>query len=95
MIKWPYADWASAGIETWALTLEASAVIGLRMARLAQGGAASEREARLMVTEKIASALQLQADFLGGRMGSTPASGAKRVVRHYRRKVAGNRRRLG
>lgn len=95
MFKWPYADWASTGVEAWALGVEASAVIGLRMMKMAQGGAASEREARLMVSEKIESMLQLQADFIGGRMGTTPAAGAKRVVRHYRRKVASNRRRLG
>jgi hypothetical protein len=95
MMKWPYAEWARAGIDAWALGLEASTVIGLRMATFAQGGAASEREARLMVAEKIESALHLQSAFLGGRLGNTPASGAKRVLRHYRRKVSANRRRLG
>lgn len=93
MFKWPYAEWMSAGADAWALGIEASTVVGLRMASFAQGGAGADREARRMVAEKIESALQLQAAMLTGRIGATPA-GARAVVRHYRRKVSANRKRL-
>lgn len=95
MYKWPYQGWFNAGIDAWALGLEASAVIGLRAAKIAAGGIGAGEEAQLMVSEKMLAALELQAAFATGRMGSTPLSGAKQALRHYRRKVRANRKRLG
>jgi hypothetical protein len=95
MYKWPYGGWASAGIDAWTLGMEASAVIGLRVAKMATGDAAAGAEAQLMVSEKVQSMFELQAAMLTGRMGTDPLAGTQKMLRHYRRKVRANRRRLG
>jgi hypothetical protein len=82
------------GFEAWRLGLEASAVIGLRSARLAVGDARAVAEADLMIREKIASAMELGGQALGGRLGATPEAATSRVLTHYRRKVRANLRRL-
>ncbi|MGY4622620.1 hypothetical protein [Bradyrhizobium sp. USDA 4486] len=70
------------------LGLESNRVIGLRMAKLMRGGKAAQREAQLMVSEKIFSAAQAGKSLIAG------ASGDK-IVAQYRRKVAANAKRLG
>jgi len=95
MYKWPYSGWASAGIDAWALGMEASTVVGLRVARMAMGGPGASDEAQLMLSEKIQSTLELQAAMMTGRLGTTPLAGTRKVLGHYRRKVKANRRRLG
>ena len=94
MYAWPYAGWAQAGVDAWSLGFEASQVIGLRMAKIAAGGAASEQEVRRMIAEKVDSTIELQAAMLTGTLGATPLAGARKVLGHYRRKVRHNRRRL-
>lgn len=90
--------WPTLGIEAWTLGLEASAVIGLRMwQRLMagpHGNAASDAEAHRMVDEKMAAALHLQMAMITGRLGSTPATATKKIIRHYARAVRANRKRL-
>ena len=87
-------SWARLSMDAWALGLEASTVIGLRTLRMAQGGAAAEREALLMVNEKIASGLALQTMALTSGLGVTAEGAAAKTLAHYRRKVQANRRRL-
>ena len=94
MYRWPYSAWTDAGINAWSLGMEASTVIGLRMAKMATGGDASGAEARRMVAEKIESAIDLQTAMLTGKLGMNPLEGTQKVLRHYRRKVRANRRRL-
>lgn len=94
MHRWPYSAWAQAGIDAWALSVEASTVIGLRMAKMATGGDNNGAEARRMIAEKIDSAIDLQSAMLTGNLGTTPLEGTQKVLRHYRRKVRANRRRL-
>ena len=86
--------WFGIGMDAWRLGLEASAVIGLRTLKIAQGGAAGEAEAKRMVSEKVQAAADLQAQALTGGLGTTPAKASARAVAHYRRKVSANRRRL-
>ena len=86
--------WFGIGMNAWALSLEASAVIGLRTMKIAAGGSAGADEANRMVSEKIAAAMSLQTLALTGGLGPTPASAASRTLTHYRRKVRSNRRRL-
>ena len=95
MYKWPYAGWASASLDAWALGMEASAVIGLRTAKMAAGGVDAAEEARLMVSEKMLAAFELQTALVTGRLGDNPLTGTKKTLRHYRRKVKANRKRLG
>lgn len=75
--------------------LEASSVITLRMTKLAVGGAAAAAEAQLMASEKVETALALQARALAGGLGATGLSQASGAVAHLRKKVRANRRRLG
>ena len=86
--------WLSVGLEAWSLGVEASAVMGLRMIRLAARGPAADAEARRMVKEKVEAALALQALALAGRLGPTGHGAAAKSLAHYRRKVRANRRRL-
>ena len=69
------------------LAVDANRVIGLRMAKLMFGGKSARREAKLMVTEKVAAAMEA-----GGKL-MTGASGDD-IVRLYRRRVASNVKRL-
>jgi alkaline phosphatase len=86
--------WFDLGWQSWMLGIEASTVIAMRMASVARGGAEAEREIELMVNEKIEAGHQLQAKLssLGG--GAAPATAMVTALKHYRGKVAANRRRL-
>lgn len=88
-------DWMTFGLDMWALGFEASAVVGLRMMKLAVGGAAAGTEAQRMVSEKVRAALELQAMAVTGGLGTSIHDAAERSVKHYRRAVRANRRRLG
>lgn len=90
MVEKPFGAWMSAGIEAWALGLEASTVIVMRVAKCASGGDLDGKEARLMVAEKMASALTLQA----GLFGLSPLATTQKTLGHYGRKVSANRKRL-
>ena len=87
-------DWMDLAFSGWSLSIEASSVIALRLARLAAFDTAAFAEARLMVVEKIEAATALQGKALTGNLGFTPESVARRSVAHYRAGVAKNRRRL-
>ncbi|MGV7219040.1 hypothetical protein [Bradyrhizobium sp. UFLA05-112] len=69
------------------LALEGNRVIALRIAKLMRGGKAAQREAQLMVSEKL---------FAAAKAGTTLMAGASRdkIVEQYRRKVAANAKRL-
>ena len=69
-------------------------MIGLRLTKLAACDQAALREARLMVTEKIAAAAELHHLALTGSLGQTPERQAARTLKRLRRKVASNHRRL-
>ena len=86
--------WMRRGLNAWSLGAESSAVIGLRVMKMAAGGAAAEREAQQMIREKVAAGLTLQSLAITGGLGFTPHSAAVKTVAHYRRKVRANRRRL-
>ena len=81
-------------MDAWMLTMEASAVIGLRTMKIAAGGPEGQAEASLMVTEKMESLWDLQTRAMTGNLGSTPESALSSTITHYRRKVRANRRRL-
>jgi hypothetical protein len=69
------------------LAAESQQVIWLRCMKLAAGGSSAPREARRMVSEKLAVAAQAAA---GVMLGDSPG----RTVKRYRRQVRANRRRL-
>ena len=80
--------------DAWSLGIEASAVIGLRTLRIAGGGDPDGVEARRMVSEKIEAAMALQTLAFSGALGLTAVSATSGALKHYRRKVRANRRRL-
>ena len=91
---WPTMGFTSMAWQNTMLAIEAQQVIALRMAKIALGGAAAQREAQLMVAEKFAAMAT------GGQMMAMGAATGKkdlnsgRVVKMVRRKVRANRRRL-
>lgn len=89
-----YGAWLQTGFDAWSLGAEAAVVAGLRMAKIAAGGKAGAREAELMVAEKVQAGIELQSRLLTGRLGLSPLAGTRNTLRHYRRKVAANRKRL-
>ena len=86
--------WLRLGWDAWMLGAESASVVGLRTLKIAQGGAAAEVEARRMVSEKVDAAQALGAMALTGALGFTAPSVAAKTLKHYRRKVRANRRRL-
>ena len=88
------APWTDLAFDAWALGLEASTVIGLRIMKLAAGGAAAQAEAQLMVGEKVVAGMALPMLAMSGQLGTTHAAIASGSVKHLRRKVRANRRRL-
>lgn len=82
------------GLDMWTLGMESASVIGLRTMKLAQGGPAAEREAELMVAEKMATAFDVQVKLMTGGFGLNPATATSRAVGTYARKVRANRKRL-
>lgn len=90
----PYAAWTRAGMDAWSLGVDVSAVVGLRMLKLAAGDRAAIGQSRLMVAEKTTAALELQVELMRKPFTLTMLQGTQQALRHYQCKVAGNRRRL-
>jgi hypothetical protein len=91
MAKNPWLDLSWRAMQ---LGAEAQTVMALRMMKLAAGGAAATTESQLMVTEKLEAAAAAHAHLVVGLMTGTGATGPRRAMAHYRRKVRANRRRL-
>lgn len=82
------ASWLTIGTDLAMLGVEAQMVTGQRMAIFMLGGSKPDKEARLIVTEKVKAASEAAATIA---LGETP----QKVVRDYRRKVPANHRQLG
>ena len=76
------------------LGAEAATVMALRSMKIAAGGPAAETEAKRMVSEKVEAAQALQLKAMTGALGFTAPSVVGQSIKHYRRKVRANRRRL-
>ena len=90
----PIIAWGALAFDSWALAWESSAVIGLRLAKVAGGNSGTFSEIMLMASEKISAAMELHASFVATGLAMTPLESAQQAVRLYRRKVRANRRRL-
>ena len=86
--------WLKLGIDAWTLGWQATRVMGLRAARIAEGGPAAGMEAWLMLTEKWQAAAEIQSDLLSRGASASPVATTRRTLAHYQRKVAANDRRL-
>ena len=98
----PAADLSQSGmaslgnlmLESWALSVEAMWVVGLRTAKIGRGGPQAIEEASRMTLEKIGAAIDLQAALISRGGDISPVAGAVGAVRFYRKIVRANRRRL-
>lgn len=80
-------DWINLATSTALLAIESQEVIALRMAKLAKGDRAAQREAQVMVHEKFVAFGEAFAKTARG-------DSSKSVVALYRKKVRANRVRL-
>ncbi len=85
----PYA----LGMDMWMLGMESAMVIGMRTLKLAAGGAAADKEARGMIAEKLSAAAELPA-VLAASGATSPQALTRSALRHYKKKVRANRKRL-
>lgn len=76
------------------LGVEASSVIASRMIKVAAGGKDAEREINLMFSEKTKAGIELQTMLLAPGTPLVPEAALATTLKHYRKKVAANRRRL-
>ncbi len=76
------------------LAMEAQQVIGLRMMKLALGGAAAEAEVRQMIEEKMTATATATTLMTAAALQGRPDQGADDVVQMLRKKVRANRKRL-
>ncbi|MEO8715708.1 MAG: hypothetical protein ABI369_11900 [Acetobacteraceae bacterium] len=81
--------------KTGQLAFGAQRVIAMRLARIAAGGPEGQREASLMVTEKIAALAASQRLMLKACARGDARKGATSVLALYSRRVKANVRRLG
>lgn len=94
MMPFPHAAWTRLAYESWSLSVEASCVIWLRTLRMMGGGAIASREAERMVAEKVAAGMTLWPALAEGGPGQSAEELGARALRHYRKPVRANRRRL-
>ena len=73
---------------------DVASVVALRLVRIAAGGRAGRKEARLMVAEKIAALAHVQWSLASGAYGYTLQSMVQGAGGHYARAVRSNRKRL-
>jgi hypothetical protein len=82
-----FGDWIKLSLDAAQLAFESQRVIGLRLMKVAAGGAAAEAEVRLMLNEKTMAMAEAATTLATG--GS-----AHKVMRRYRTHVRANERRL-
>jgi len=80
--------------EAMTFALACQQVMALRMARIALGGTAAQRELTRMVSEKAAAAAEAEVAAAFGMAIGGPAQAARAAASVYRRAVRENRRRL-
>jgi hypothetical protein len=90
-----FNSWLALSFRAACLGWEAQNVMALRFMRLAGGGASGHSEARRMVAEKVTALTEAHtaAATVAIKGGNAPAV-AKKIMRVYKKRVRGNRRRL-
>ncbi|MBO9499944.1 MAG: hypothetical protein J7483_10855 [Novosphingobium sp.] len=88
------AEWLGIGFDAWLLGFEVAQVVWLRSWLILLGGAKAEREAQLMIAEKLSANAMFGWAVATGGAGRTPAAVGRRALRHYGNKVRANARRL-
>ena len=83
------------GFAAMSLAWNVPQVMALRLAKIGRGGKRGQAESSLMVSEKVAAAVEAQSIMARALMSGSPKKGVAAVTRMYSRKVAANKRRLG
>ena len=83
------------GFAAMSLAWNVPQVMALRLAKIGRGGKRGKAESSLMVSEKLAAAVEAQGMMARALMSGSPEKGAAAITRMYSRKVAANKRRLG
>ena len=83
------------GFTAMSLAWNVPQVMALRLAKIGRGGKRAQAESSLMVSEKLAAAVEAQGMMARTLMSGSPKKGAAAITRMYSRKVAANKRRLG
>lgn len=86
--------WVRLGWDAWMLGAESASVVRLRTMKIVAGGPVANHEARRMVDEKVEAAQALGLMAMTGALGFTAPAAVDKTIKHYRRKVRANRRRL-
>jgi len=86
-----FADMA---FQSTMLAIESQQVIAMRLTKFALGGPDVQREAELMISEKMQSMAETTQMLMMAALGGDSTGGAHKVVKHYRGKVRANVRRL-
>ena len=80
--------------DTLKMSLAANQVIGLRLMKIAMGGARGKRESKLMVNEKIKAAADAGLEAAISVATGQPHRAAERALAVYAKRVNRNHRRL-
>jgi hypothetical protein len=94
MFKNPMLAMSSMMFETVMLAVESQQVVAMRLTKFAMGGPDVQREAELMVSEKMASMAETGQMMMMAALGGKSDLGVDKVVQHYRKKVGANVKRL-
>jgi hypothetical protein len=89
-----FTPWADMAVQSTMLAIESQQVIAMRLTKFAMGGPDLDREANLMVSEKMESLAQVGQMMMMAALGGEHDMGAGKVVGHYRKKVRANVKRL-
>ena len=85
-------DWFKLANDSYWLWAESMMVMGMRTTDM-MTGKGSDRENRLMVSEKVKAGAEVAA-MLATSSLTSPEKSAQKAISHYRRKVTANRKRL-
>ena len=86
--------WYRLSRDIWRAALDAQVVLGLRFALIARGGRPAAREAKRMVTEKIATALVAGSAINTALVMGRPGKAASLGLAPYKKRITRNRKRL-
>ncbi len=86
--------WADMAMQSTMLAIESQQVIAMRLTKMAFGGPDVQREAELMVSEKLETMMESSQMMLMAAFGGKADLNAPKVMDLYRKKVSANRRRL-
>jgi len=92
--SWPGTNFANLAMQSTMLAIEAQQVIALRLTKMAMGGPDVQREAELMVSEKLEALTTAGHEVAKAAITGKHDLGADQVMQMYRRKVRANKRRL-